>query len=97
VFHDALETKSFNCYLREDTRLPMMFIDDCLHSVLQFMQFPADQLKQRTYNITAMSFTPAELFAEIKKHIPELKVTYSVDSRQAIGNFNENLANLLIS
>lgn len=63
-----------------------MYVDDCLQSVLQFMQFPREQLKQRTYNVTAMSFTPEELFAEIKKHIPALKITYKVDSRQAIAD-----------
>ena len=64
----------------------MMYVVDCLMSVLQFMQHPVDKLKQRTYNVTAMSFTPDELFAEIKKHVPNLKITYNVDSRQAIGS-----------
>ena len=85
VFHDAMCTGNFECYLRPDTMLPMMYIDDCLNSVLQFMQFPAETLKQRTYNITAMSFTPEQLFDEIRTHIPNLKVTYKVDSRQKIG------------
>jgi threonine 3-dehydrogenase len=74
----------------------MMFIDDCLQSVVQFMQFPAENLKQRTYNITAMSFTPDELFAEIRKHVPDFKVTYNVDSRQAIGNFVKFLADSVL-
>lgn len=86
VFHDALKTKQFDCYLRPDTRLPMMYIDDCLESVLQFMEYPSSQLKQRTYNVSAMSFTPEELFAEIRKHVPDLKVTYNVDSRQKIAD-----------
>jgi len=86
VFHDAMCTGNFECYLRPDTMLPMMYIDDCLNSVLQFMQFPAETLKQRTYNITAMSFTPEQLFDEIRTHIPNLKVTYKVDSRQKIAD-----------
>ena len=86
VFHDALNTGSFECYLKADTRLPMMYIDDCLNSVLKFMQYPADKLKQRTYNVSAMSFTPDELFAEIKKHVPKLNVTYKIDGRQAIAD-----------
>lgn len=84
VFHDALNTESFECYLRPDTRLPMMFIDDCLDSVLQVMEQPF--LKQRTYNVTAMSFTPEELFNEIRKHVPNLQVSYKVDSRQKIAD-----------
>ena len=64
----------------------MMYIDDCLDSMLQFMDFPSDKLKQRTYNVTAMSFTPEELFNEIKKHVPDLKVTYKIDSRQNIAD-----------
>lgn len=84
VFHDALSSGSFECYLKSDTRLPMMYIEDCLESILKFMEFPVDKLKIRTYNVNAMSFTPEELFDEIRKHVP-LKVTYKIDSRQAIG------------
>lgn len=65
----------------------MMYIDDCLGSVLQYMEFPANKLAQRTYNVTAMSFTPEELFSEIRKHVPGLKVSYSVDPvRQSIAD-----------
>lgn len=84
VFHDALSTGHHECYLQPDTRLPMMYLDDCLMSVVKFME--ADLTNQRTYNINAMSFTPEEIFSEIKKHVPELKVTYNVDSRQAIAD-----------
>lgn len=49
------------------------------------MQFPNEKITQRTYNVTAMSFTPEELFSEIKKHIPDLKITYKIDTRQEIG------------
>lgn len=87
IFHDALETKKFECYLKHDTRLPMMYIDDCLNSVVQFMEHPSEKLNQRTYNISAISFTPQELFDEIKKHIPDFQIKYKIDSRQEIGNF----------
>jgi threonine 3-dehydrogenase len=85
VFNHALDHGQYECYLRSDTRLPMMYIDDCLQSIVQFMKVPQEKLKQHTYNVTAMSFTPEELFNEIKKHIPNLKINYNVDSRQAIG------------
>ena len=89
VFHDAIQTGHFECYLRPDTRLPMMYIDDCLNSILQYMEYPSGNLTQRTYNVSAMSFTPDELFNEIRSFMP-LKVTYKIDSRQAIGIINEN-------
>src|SRR6218665_2579192 len=86
IFHDALRTGHHNCFLRADTRLPMMYIDDCLRSITEILVVPESQLKLRTYNVQAMSFTPDELAAEIRKHIPELKVTYNPDSRQQIGS-----------
>lgn len=86
IFHDALKTGNFTCFLRQDTRLPMMYIDDCLRSVVQFMEIPHNSLKQRTYNVNAMSFTPAELVDEVKKYVPDLKVKYEPDSRQKIAD-----------
>ena len=61
IFHDALTTGHHQCYLRPDTRLPMMYIDDCLQSTIQFMLAPATALSTRTYNVHAMSFTPEEI------------------------------------
>lgn len=64
----------------------MMYINDCLRATLEVMEAPAESLSMRTYNISAMSFTPEELSQEVQKHIPELEITYNVDSvRQAIG------------
>ena len=64
-----------------------MYIEDCLSALLQFLNAPQERLRRRVYNVTAMSFTPEELFAEVKKHIPDLHVSYNPDSRQNIGNF----------
>ena len=85
IFHDALKTGNFTSFLRANTRLPMMYIEDCLHSVVQFMEIPSKELKQRTYNVTAMSFTPEELVEEVKKYVPNLNAKYEPDSRQMIG------------
>lgn len=72
--------------MKPDTRLPMMYIDDCLRATLEVMEAPAETLSMRTYNINAMSFTPEELAQELQKQMPELEVTYDVDPvRQAIG------------
>ncbi|XP_041096637.1 L-threonine dehydrogenase 2 isoform X2 [Polyodon spathula] len=87
IFHDAVSSKTFDCYLRPDTRLPMMHISDCHRATLEFLQAPAGQLTLRTYNIGAMSFTPEEVAAEIRRHIPELRVTYTLDAvRQSIAD-----------
>lgn len=86
LFHDAIKTSKFQCNLKPDTRLPMMYVDDCLRATLEIMEAPAELLSMRTYNISAMSFTPQELVQEVQKHIPELEVVYNVDAvRQAIG------------
>lgn len=87
IFHDALKTGVHTCYLRPDTRLPMIYIDDCLQSVVSFLEAPAEKLRLRTYNIAAMSFTPEELACAIRKHVPHLQVVYKVDPmRQGIAD-----------
>lgn len=86
IFHDAVKTGKFECNLKPDTRLPMMFIEDCLRATLEVMEAPADTLSMRTYNINAMSFTPEELAHEVQRQLPDLQVSYRVDQvRQAIG------------
>lgn len=85
MFFEALRTGKFECYLRPDTRLPMMHISDCLRSLWEFMTAPSEKLQRRVYNVTAMSFTPEELAEELRKYVPDLKVTYKPDSRQVIG------------
>jgi len=86
IFFDALRSGKYQCYLKPDTRLPMMYIEDCLRSLLEFMTAPNEKLRRRVYNVTAMSFTPEELAGEISKYIPELTVTYRPDSRQLIAD-----------
>uniref|UniRef100_A0A8C9TJF6 L-threonine dehydrogenase 2 n=1 Tax=Scleropages formosus TaxID=113540 RepID=A0A8C9TJF6_SCLFO len=92
IFHAALTTGHFECYLRPDTRLPMMHISDCHRATLEFMQAPDRQLSLRTYNIAAVSFTPEEVAEEIRKHLPHLRVTYNPDlARQTIGKSRDCL------
>uniref|UniRef100_A0AAY5EYE9 L-threonine 3-dehydrogenase, mitochondrial n=1 Tax=Electrophorus electricus TaxID=8005 RepID=A0AAY5EYE9_ELEEL len=87
IFHDAVKSGKFECNLRQDTRLPMMYIDDCLRATIEVMEAPAEALTMRTYNINAMSFTPEELAQEIQKQLPDLQVTYEVDvMRQGIAD-----------
>lgn len=87
VFHEGLLTKKYECYLEPYTRLPMMYIEDCLSALFQFLNTPSEQLRRRVYNVTAMSFTPEELFTELKKYVPDLKISYKPDARQHIGSY----------
>ncbi|MHA1961305.1 MAG: NAD-dependent epimerase/dehydratase family protein [Candidatus Thorarchaeota archaeon] len=86
IFYEALKEKKYECFLGPDTALPMMYMPDCIKSTIDLMEAPKEKLKHRTFNVTAFSFTPAELTAEIKKHIPELEVTYKPDFRQQIAD-----------
>lgn len=65
IFHDILRKGKHECYLEPTTRLPMMYMDDCLRSIAEFMSAPHEALPRRVYNVTAMSFTPEELFAQV--------------------------------
>ena len=87
IFHEALEEKKYECFLQEDTYLPMMYMPDAIKATLELMEAPAAQISIRTsYNISGMSFSPKEIGAEIKKHIPEFDITYKPDYRQQIAN-----------
>jgi len=83
IFHDALKTKHYECFLSENTRLPMMYMHDALKATIGLMNADAEKVKVRSsYNVAAMSFTPAELAAEIRKHIPDFQISYKPDVRQ---------------
>ena len=87
IFHEALEKGTYECFLKEDTELPMMYMPDGIKSTISIMQAPAEQVKIRSaYNLAAMSFTPSQLANEIKKHVPDFTITYKPDSRQAIAD-----------
>jgi len=87
IFFEAVKNKKYECFLREDTRLPMMYMPDCLKATFDLMDADFKTLKHHAdFNVTAMSFTAGELAAEIKKHIPEFAITYKPDFRQAIAD-----------
>lgn len=87
IFYEAVKNKRYVCFLKEDTRLPMMYMPDCLKSVMDLMEADFGRLRHHAdFNLAAMSFTPAELAAEIKKHIPEFRCEYKPDFRQAIAD-----------
>lgn len=86
IFYAALMEKQYDCFLKPNTRLDMMYMPDALRASIELMEADPKQLKHRNaFNVTAMSITPRELAREIKKHIPEFEIRYKVDPiRQAI-------------
>ncbi|MEI9944521.1 MAG: NAD-dependent epimerase/dehydratase family protein [Chitinophagaceae bacterium] len=87
IFHDALEEGKYECFLREDTYLPMMYMPDAIRATIELMEAPADKISIRTsYNVSSMSFSPKEIAAEIKKYIPGFSVQYKPDYRQPIAD-----------
>lgn len=87
IFHEALKHKSYECFLSEDTALPMMHMEDAIRATIEIMHAPAEHIKIRSsYNLAGISFTPKEIAAEIQKHIPDFKISYKPDFRQEIAN-----------
>ncbi|GAB4246817.1 MAG: NAD-dependent epimerase/dehydratase family protein [Ekhidna sp.] len=87
IFHKAIADETYQCFLREDTMLPMMYMDDAVKATIDLMESPSENIKVRSsYNLAAMSFTPAQIADEIRKHYPSFDVTYEPDFRQAIAD-----------
>jgi len=87
IFYEAIKAKKYTCFVKEDTVLPMMYMDDAIKGTLQLMDADTKKITIRTsYNHAAISFSAKELAEEIKKHIPELKVEYVPDHRQKIAD-----------
>jgi nucleoside-diphosphate-sugar epimerase len=87
IYYKAIEEGRYTCFVRADTRLPMMYMPDCIKATMDLMAAPFDKLKHHgDFNVGAMSFTAGELAAEIKRHIPGFEVTYEPDFRQAIAD-----------
>jgi nucleoside-diphosphate-sugar epimerase len=87
IFHQAIKNNKYTCFLKEDTKLPMMFMEDAIQATTDLMSCEPHKIKVRSsYNLAAMSFTPAELTNAIQQHLPEFKVKYEPDFRQAIAD-----------
>ncbi len=87
IYHKALAKGSYTCFLKEDTALPMMFMDDAIRATLQIMDSAPEAIKVRSsYNLSAMSFTPAQMAKSIQEELPDFKMEYKPDFRQAIAD-----------
>lgn len=87
IYHKALSDGNYTCFLDENTKLPMMFMEDAIRATLSIMESASENIKIRSsYNLAAMSFTPLEIAESIQKHIPEFKISFEPDFRQAIAD-----------
>ena len=87
IFHEAIKNKSYNCFLKKDTFLPMMYMQDAINATLKVMNADANKVQIRSsYNISGVSFSPEDISNEIKKHITNFSISYSADFRQKIAD-----------
>lgn len=87
IFYEAVKHKKYQCFLSENTMLPMMYMPDCIKATINLAEADFDNLKHHSdFNVAAMSFTPAQLADEIQKFIPEFEISYKPDFRQAIAD-----------
>lgn len=87
IFLSAARQEPYACFLGPDSALPMMFIEDAVRATLELMEASSEEVRIRTsYNLAAMTFTPAELAAAIQAQNPSFEITYAPDSRQAIAD-----------
>ncbi|WP_258101229.1 NAD-dependent epimerase/dehydratase family protein [Marinoscillum pacificum] len=87
IFWKAILEGNYDCFLKEDSLLPMMYMDDAVKATIDIMQADAQQVKVRSsYNVSAISFSPAMIYDEIVKRYPDFKINYAPDFRQQIAD-----------
>nr|HPO06127.1 NAD-dependent epimerase/dehydratase family protein [Candidatus Gracilibacteria bacterium] len=87
IYFEGKAHNTYNCFVREDTILPMMYMPDAIRATIQLMESPAENIKVRTsYNLTAMSFSAQELAENLKKYLPDFSCQYQPDERQKIAD-----------
>jgi nucleoside-diphosphate-sugar epimerase len=85
IFYQALQKQKFECFLQQDTYLPMLYMPDAVRATLELMQAPKESVKIRTsYNLGGLSFSPQEIYQAIKQHLPDFEIEYRPDFRQKI-------------
>jgi len=87
IFHKAVSSEKYVCFVEKDTRLPMMYMDDAIRATLQLMDAPSSDLTIRGgYNLPSLNFTAEELYFKILKQIPGFECTFAPDHRQEYAN-----------
>lgn len=87
IFHEALRHNRYECFLSENTALPMMYMPDAIRATIEIMDAPAEKIRIRgAYNLAGMSFSPAEIAAEVSSHCPGFSISYKPDFRQQIAD-----------
>lgn len=87
IFYSAKKEEKFSCFLKADTPLPMMYMEDAIRATIDLMEAPKEKVKiKSSYNLGGISFTPQEIFEEIKKSMPNFEIEYQPDFRQKIAD-----------
>jgi nucleoside-diphosphate-sugar epimerase len=87
IYYEAIKQKKYTCFVNAETRLPMMYMPDCIKATIDLMQADFSVLKHHSdFNVGAMSFSVAEIAESIKKRIPEFTISYEPDFRQKIAD-----------
>ena len=87
IYFEAVKNGRYTCFVNEETRLPMMYMPDCLKSTIELMQADFSKLRHHCdFNVGAMSFSAGELAASVKKYMPEFEISYEPDDRQVIAD-----------
>ncbi|AUC78931.1 NAD-dependent epimerase [Nonlabens sp. MB-3u-79] len=87
IFHKAVAGENYNCFLSENTELPMMYMEDAVRATVEIMRAPSEEIIERSsYNLSGMSFTPQDIANEINKHVPDFSISYEPDFRQQIAD-----------
>ncbi len=87
IYYEAVKHNKYTCFVNEDTRLPMMYMPDCLKATLDLMHADFSKLEHHCdFNVGAMSFSVKELAESVKKHMPGFEIDYKPDERQAIAD-----------
>ena len=87
IFHAAKAHEEYRCFVGPETRLPMMYMPDALRATMELMEAPAAAIRIRSsYNVAGLSFTAKELADAVRRRVPDFRVSYKPDYRQAIAD-----------
>lgn len=87
IYYKALEEKRYTCFLKANSYLPMMYMEDAVSATIELMQAEEHSVKIRSsYNVGALSFSPKDIAESINRHIPGFQIDYDPDFRQAIAD-----------